>query len=222
MRSISGCEVGALFALLHRGPAVLAVGVDDRELDLVAFGAEIHEKFVDLVDDFVDAGVGTVDLVDDQDHRQAGFERLAEHETGLRQRPFGGVDQQDDTVDHGQAAFDLTAEVGVAGRVDDVHLHVSVADRGVLGEDGDALFALEIHRVHDPLVDVLALAEGARTARAWRRPEWSCRGPRGPRSRYFVCLPGVPCEREILGKRSLGAPTGTRDSLGSLKCYASR
>ena len=33
--------------------------------------------------------------------------------------------------------------------------------RGVLGEDRDALLALEVHRVHHPLGDVLALAEGA-------------------------------------------------------------
>ena len=37
----------------------------------------------------------------------------------------------------------------------------AVADRGVLGEDRDALLALEVHRVHDALVDVLVLAEGA-------------------------------------------------------------
>ena len=49
----------------------------------------------------------------------------------------------------------------MAGRVDDVELHVAVADRGVLREDRDALLALEIHRVHDALGDVLVLAERA-------------------------------------------------------------
>ena len=41
------------------------------------------------------------------------------------------------------------------GRVDDVDLRLAVADRGVLGEDRDALLALEVHRVHHPLGDVL-------------------------------------------------------------------
>jgi hypothetical protein len=49
----------------------------------------------------------------------------------------------------------------VAGRVDDVQLGVPEADRRVLREDRDALLALEVHRVHDALVDVGALAEGA-------------------------------------------------------------
>ena len=51
------------------------------------------------------------------------------------------------------------------GRVDDVDLHAAVADRGVLGEDRDALLALEVHRVHDPLVDVLV----ARNAPVWQQ-----------------------------------------------------
>ena len=80
-------------------------------------------------------------------------------------------------------ALDLAAEVGVAGRVDDVDLHAADADRGVLGEDRDALLALEVGRVHDALVDVLVLAERCRTARASRRRASSCRGRRGRRSR---------------------------------------
>ena len=49
----------------------------------------------------------------------------------------------------------------MAGGVDDVDLHAAVAHRGVLGEDRDALLALEVVRVHDPLVDVLVGAEDA-------------------------------------------------------------
>ena len=42
-------------------------------------------------------------------------ERLAQDEAGLRQRALGRVDEQDDTVDHREAALDLATEVGVAG-----------------------------------------------------------------------------------------------------------
>ena len=52
-----------------------------------------------------------------------------QHEAGLRQRAFGGVDQQHDAVDHRQRALHLAAEVGVAGRVDDVDLDAAVVDR---------------------------------------------------------------------------------------------
>ena len=146
---------------VERRPAGLGVGVDDRELDLVVGRVEIEEELVDLVDDLGDPRVGPVDLVDDQDHRQPRLERLAQDEAGLRHRALGGVDQQQDPVDHRQRALDLAAEVGVARRVDDVELDVAVADRGVLGEDRDPLLALEVHRVHDALGDVGALAEGA-------------------------------------------------------------
>ncbi len=60
---------------------------------------------------------GAVGLVDDHDHRELGREGLAEHEARLRERALGRVDQQHDSVDHRQAALDLTAEVGVTGGV---------------------------------------------------------------------------------------------------------
>ena len=59
-------------------------------------------------------------LVDDDDDGQVGLEGLAQHEAGLRERALGGIDHEDDTVDHRQASLDLAAEVGVAGGVDDV------------------------------------------------------------------------------------------------------
>ena len=116
-------QVGALVALGQRRPAGLGVGVDDRELDLLLVGVEVEEQLVDLVDDLGDAGVGPVDLVDARGSPAAGLERLAQHEARLRQRALGGVDEQHHAVDHRQPALDLAAEVGVAGRVDDVDLH---------------------------------------------------------------------------------------------------
>ena len=92
---------------------------------------------------------------------QARLERLAQDEAGLRQRALGRVDEQQDAVDHRQPALDLAAEVRVAGRVDDVDLHVAALNGGVLGEDRDALLALQVARVHDALGDVLVLAERA-------------------------------------------------------------
>src|SRR2546426_8810766 len=40
---------------------------------------------------------------------------------------------------HSQHALDLAAEIGMAGGVDDVDLDPPIADRGGLGQDGDAL-----------------------------------------------------------------------------------
>jgi hypothetical protein len=153
------CPVGRP---LHRGLPLSRHAVHDREVELVEVGVEVEEQLLHLVDHLGDAGVGAVDLVHDEDHGQVGLEGLAQHEAGLRQGPFGRVDEEQHAVDHRQPALHLTAEVGVARRVDDVDLHVAVGHRGVLGEDRDPLLPLEVHRVHDPLVDVLVRPEGAR------------------------------------------------------------
>ena len=50
-----------------RGGAELGVGVEHGEIELVFVGVEIDEEVVDLVEHFLRAGVGTIDLVDDDD-----------------------------------------------------------------------------------------------------------------------------------------------------------
>ena len=139
----------------------LADGVEDGEVELMLVGVEVDEEVVDLVEDFLRARVGAVDLVDDDDGRQFGFEGLGKDVARLRQRAFGGVDEEHDAIDHFEGALDFAAEVGVAGGVDDVDFAAAVVDGGVLGEDGDAALALELVGVHDALGDLLIGAEGA-------------------------------------------------------------
>ncbi len=94
------CRLGA-------GHAVAGVGVEHRELDLVFGRVEVDEEVVDLVQHFLRPRVRPVDLVHHDDRRQAALERLAQHEAGLRQRPFRGVHEQDDAVHHRQRALDF-------------------------------------------------------------------------------------------------------------------
>ena len=135
---------------------------------VVEVGSDVEQQVVALLDDLGDPSVGAVGLVDHEEHRQVCGQRLAQHEAGLRQRPLGGVDQQQHPVDHGQPALDLTAEVGVAGGVDDVddrHAAVGVltVHRGVLGQDRDALFLLQVTGVHQALDSVVtAMSQRAR------------------------------------------------------------
>ncbi len=152
----------ARLAELAHGPALLGAGVDVREVELALLGVERGEEVEDLVQDLVRALLGLVDLVDDDDRPQAQAERLAEHELGLRHRPLGRVDEEQAAVDHREDALDLAAEVGVAGRVDDVDPRALPGHRGALGEDGDPALALDVVAVQRPFLDVLVVAKGAR------------------------------------------------------------
>jgi hypothetical protein len=132
-------------------------------------GREAEEQVLALGHDLVDARVGAVGLVDQEDHGELRLERLAEHEARLGQRALGRVDEEHDAVDHGQAALDLAAEVGVTRGVDHVDddgravgVLAVVEHRGVLREDRDALLALEVVRVHHA---VLALEVGVERVR---------------------------------------------------------
>ena len=148
-----GRQVGALLGhadALHR-PALAGHGGDDLEVDVLVTGVEVDEQLVHLVEDLVGAGVLAVDLVDDDDGRQVLGECLLQHVAGLRQGPLGGVDEQQHAVDHGERTLDLTAEVGVAGRVDQVDLGAFPGDRRGLGEDGDPALALLVVGVHDSI-----------------------------------------------------------------------
>ena len=139
--------------------AVPARRVDDREIPLLVVGVELDEEVDGLVEDLLDPGVRAVDLVDDDDGPQAQLQGLLEHETGLRQRAFRRVDEQQDAVDHPEDAFHLAAEVRVAGRVDDVDLDALPDERHVLGDDGDAPLALEIARIEDAVAHLVDIAE---------------------------------------------------------------
>ena len=120
----------AVLGLVEARGAVAAGGVDDGHVEdrvevevghvVGQVAGEPEQQVLALGDDLVDARVGAVGLVDQEDDREFGLERLAQHEAGLRQRALARVDEQHDAVDHGQAALDLAAEVGVAGGVDHV------------------------------------------------------------------------------------------------------
>ena len=152
-------QVGARLSRIQGGRARLGIGVDHREVQLVAVGAQVDEQIQHLVQRLGGAGVGAVDLVDHHDRHQPGFQRLAQHEAGLGHWPLGGVHQQQDAVDHLDDALHLAAEVGVAGGIHDVQLIALVSDGGILGHDGDAALTLQVVAVEDALLHGLPLVE---------------------------------------------------------------
>ena len=150
---------------VSRGVAGAApVGFDRAAAGLEGGAVQHLAEPQHLVEHFLGASVLPVDLVDDDDGRQVAGQRLLQHVTGLRQRTFGGIDEQEHTVDHGQGALDLAAEVGVAGGVDEVDLDTLPVDGSRLGEDGDATLALLVVGVHDAVDHRLVGREGTRGA----------------------------------------------------------
>jgi len=138
-----------------------ARAVEDLELQMMLLGRQRQEEVVNLLLHLGRPRVRTVDLVDEHDRPLPALERLLQDEAGLGQGPLRRVDEQQHALDHREDPLDLRAEVPVAGRVDDVDDDVLVVDRRVLGEDRDAPLLLELARVHDEVVHVLADAEGA-------------------------------------------------------------
>jgi hypothetical protein len=80
----------------------------------------------------------------------------------LRHRPFGGVDEKQDAIDHVQDALDLAAEIGVARGIDDVDASAGPFDRGAFGQDRDAALALQFIRIEGALSHLLVGAKRPR------------------------------------------------------------
>ena len=72
-----GAQVRAGLLRFERGEAVAGVAVDDGKVELFLVRVQFQEELVDLVNNILDAAVGAVDLVDDQDHGQTRFEGLS-------------------------------------------------------------------------------------------------------------------------------------------------
>ena len=156
-----GGQVPAIALGVGQGNAGLGVGVEHREIQLVLGGVEVDEQIVDLVQDLLDTPVRAVDLVDHHDGREPLLQGLAQDEPGLGQRAFGGVHQEHDPVHHVQGSLHFAAEIGVARRVDDIDLNALIGNGRVLGHDGDALFPLQVHAVHDPFGHLLVFPKNA-------------------------------------------------------------
>ena len=113
-------RIGDLFGR-QRGLAAAGVAVDDRERrSVLIVGSEVDEQVVDGVEHLGRAGIGPVDLVDDE-HAQAGAPRApCAARSGSGAGALAGVHEQEHAVDHREGTLHLAAEVGVPRRVDDV------------------------------------------------------------------------------------------------------
>ena len=159
-----GDQVGAGYIGVKACSAITAAAEQHGAVQLLVGSAQIHQQVEDLVDDFLDAGIGTVDLVDGDHKAQILLQSLLQHETGLGHAALSSVHQQQNAVDHLQHALDLAAEVGVARGIDDIDLDALVVAGAVLGQNGDAALTLDVTAVHDTLSHSLIVAESAALA----------------------------------------------------------
>ena len=154
-----GAQVQASLVWIQTGNARSGVRVHDRKVDLLLGCFEVDEEVIYLVEHFRGPRILAVDLVDDDDGGQAVLKGLSQDETSLWQGALGGVDKQQHAINHRQRALDLPAEIGVAGRVDDVNDAIAMPDGRVLGHDGDAALALEIDVVECAFLHALVRPE---------------------------------------------------------------
>ena len=153
-----GAQIGAGHIGIERGGTCSARAEDHRAVQLLVVCVQLHEQLEDLVLHLFDAGVGLVNLVDDDDDAMVQLQGALQHKTGLGHRTLRRVHQQQNAVDHLQNALNLAAEIRMAGGIDNVDLHTVVMHRRVLCQNGDAAFTLEVARVHDALGGRLILA----------------------------------------------------------------
>ncbi len=132
---------------------------DVMELFQVFFATQVDQQLQRFIEHFQGARIGAIDLVDDHNRLDANFERLAEHETRLRHRAFGSIDQHQCTICHAHYAFDFATKVRVTRRVDDVDLDALVGEGNVLAENRNTAFAFQIIAVQNAIGRQLRLAE---------------------------------------------------------------
>src|ERR1051326_951635 len=85
----------------------------------------------------------------------ADGEGFGGHEPGLRHRAVYSIHKQQYAVHHSHHALHFAAEIGMAGRVHDIDLDITIRYGGVLTDDGDAAFTLQGVAIHDALGDFL-------------------------------------------------------------------
>ena len=152
-------QIVRLVLEIHLGDAKFAVGIDDRKIELVFVGIQIDEEIVDLIEHFLYAGIRAIDFIDHHNRLQLRFQRFHQNVTRLWQRAFARVHKQHDAVDNLEGALHFSAEITVAGCVDDVNLHVAISDAGGFGKNGNAALTLQVVRIHHAFDYLLVLAE---------------------------------------------------------------
>jgi len=141
--------------------SLLGRGIDQGKIEGGLRRLQADHQVEDLVHGPVAAGGRLVDFVDHHQQGQPGGQGLLDHEIGLGHGALLGVDQQHGAVGHAQHPFHLTAEVGMAGGIDDVDQVITELVGTVFRGDGDTALPFQVHAVHQAFGHLLVVAKHA-------------------------------------------------------------
>ena len=154
-------EIHARLVRRVAGDALPRGAEQRRRFELLVRGVQVEQQLKHLVHDLLDAGIETVDLIDNDNDLVTQLQRLLQHEAGLRHGALRRIDEQQNAVDHLEDTLDLAAEIGVARGIDDVDFRSLIMHGGILGQNGNAALTLQIARVHHAVHHGLVLAVDA-------------------------------------------------------------
>ena len=145
-----------------KGGCALPRGAEHhRGIQLLIAGAQVQHQLQHLIHYLVQAGIGPVHFIDDNDNSQILRQRLFQHKAGLRHGALRRVHQQQHAVHHLQHALHLAAKVGMTGGIYYIDLDAVIGGGGVLCQNGDAALPLQVAGIHHAVLHHLVIAEGA-------------------------------------------------------------
>ena len=132
---------------------------DEGAVKLFIRSIEVHEELENFVLNFEGTCVRTVKLVNADENRKLQSHSLHQNELGLGHNTFESINYKNRTINHLQDTLNFATEVSMARSIDDVDLGVAIGYCGILGQDGDSTFTLDVVGIHDTVLDVLVLTE---------------------------------------------------------------
>ena len=155
-----GQILALVIRIVHRH-AVSAHCVQHRKIQLFIVGAEVDEEIVNFIENFLDAGVLAINLVDNDHNGKLRLQCLMKDKAGLGEWAFRRIHEQNGSACHGQGALDLSAKIRMAWGINDVDLDSLPGDGAVLGSNRDAALAFEVPVIHNAVGNFLVGSENA-------------------------------------------------------------
>ena len=147
--TVERLQVDSRDSQVSGGDALAPGSIDRREIEGGIIGVKLDEQIKDAVEHLAGAGIGPVDLVDNDDGTEPASKALRSTKRVCGIGPSAASTSKQGAVGHLQNAFDLAAEIGVPRRIDDVDLDAVHRQGDVLGQDGDAAFSFQVVRVEN-------------------------------------------------------------------------